>query len=269
MMPPTGPSRDEQLVNLAIEGVDRAAEIASAGARGLRVRDKGVNDPVSEADERIEREIGALLSKHSGIRVQGEEFSPDTSDDEFWSLDPIDGTFNFIFGVPIAAVSLALFREGRPVIGVIADLNLQRRYVAAPGRSATLDGKPIACLHNPLARSALMIGDFSSRTNPEIPNDFRGEVVARSRWHAARTRMIGSAALDLAWVAAGCAAASITFSNKLWDVGAGAALVLAAGGQLLDIHGRPWTTASDSLLAVASAETTDEFEWLFELARSL
>lgn len=145
-----------------------------------------------------------------------------------WVVDPLDGTANYSRGIPLFCVSIALECEGEPVLGVIHDLSREETFSGTVGLGARLNGAPISVSRNAdPARSIFATGlparrDFSA----ESLGDF-GRSLAR--WQ--KVRLLGSAALSLAYVAAGRCDAYAEQSIMPWDVAAGIALVRAAGGK--------------------------------------
>ena len=131
-----------ELLKVAEAAVDRGRVVTDSREPG-ELTFKGDRDMASEVDFAVEREVRAFLERETPeIGVLGEEEGGAT-DGTRWVLDPIDGTVNFIHGVPLWAISLGLIHEGRAVAGVIDHPALGTRYAAAEGLGATCNGKPI------------------------------------------------------------------------------------------------------------------------------
>lgn len=243
-----------ELLPIAVEAVDRASAVLRQRAPG-HVTIKGDRDPATEVDYAIERDIRAfLLDQAPEVGFLGEEDGRyGNSDSGFmWALDPVDGTVNFIHGVPLCGVSLGLVHNETPVLGVIDLPFLGYRYSAMLGAGAYRGDERIAARgHDDLADAVVAIGDYAVGTGSTIKNDDRFRVTERLAASVQRVRMFGSAATDLAWVAEGRISASVMLSNKPWDTVAGVLLAREAGAEVIDRHGRPHTSKSDSTVAVA------------------
>ena len=245
--------------------VPKAAAIArEAGARlreffsqGVETEYKGDVDLVTVADrtsEKLIRErLGEAFPEHG---VFGEEGTRERLAAEFrWYVDPLDGTTNFTHGFPQFCVSLGLEqrtaglppdRDGALVAAVIYDPLRDELYAAERGRGARLNGKPIHVSRRPLLAESLIATGFPSSKRQENPNvHFYQEFTLRSHG----VRRAGSAALDLAFVAAGRLEAFWEFNLKPWDTAAGVLLVQEAGGQVTGFSGQSFLLDSHEVLA--------------------
>lgn len=242
-----------ELLAVAEEAVDLARGIVlSAGP--LDVRAKGDRDMVTDVDLRVEREVRALLTERTPeIGVLGEEegLSGDTT--LRWALDPVDGTANFVHGIPLNAVSLGLIDGDRSIVGVIDTPFLRRRYTAVDGGGAHADGEPISASDTSvLDRAIVSTGDFgvgpSRATNPA-----RARLSSVLVEHVERICMWGSAAVDLAWLAEGRTDAIVMLGNKPWDTAAGVVIAREAGAVMVDVDGTPHTSESRATIGIAPA----------------
>jgi myo-inositol-1(or 4)-monophosphatase len=237
----------------AIEAVVRAGEAQMAHLGGsLRIDKKGAIDLVTEMDVEIERAFRAMIAERFPSHVVlGEEFeeSGDRNAESryCWVLDPIDGTTNYAHGLPIFCASLALEVDGQPVVGAVYDPNRRELFTAERGQGAWLNGAPLhASAASELIDSLLVTGFHYNihRDSSELIGLF-GEFISRAR----AVRRLGSAALDLCYVAAGRFDAFWEHKLQPWDVAAGALIVQEAGGVITTIDGAPFESRAGSVLA--------------------
>jgi myo-inositol-1(or 4)-monophosphatase len=184
----------------------------------------------------------------------GEEESQST-DGEFdrptWILDPVDGTVNFVHGIPLTASALALADRGRVVLGVIDFPFLGSRYWATAGGGAYMDGARVRPLRRvrSISDAVVTVGDLAVGSAARERNAMRLAVIEEMAGVVLRIRMLGSASLDLAWLAAGRTDGMVTLSNKPWDMAAGTVIARESGIQVVDIDGHDYGFASRSILA--------------------
>jgi myo-inositol-1(or 4)-monophosphatase len=247
MIPPA------ELLEIATEATSRAASMMrSRSPEGLT--GKGDRDYTSDVDFAIERTVREFLARVTpGIGFLGEEEPGDVDGlGEFWTLDPIDGTVNFVHSVPLCAVSLALVRGRRPVLGVIELPLLGARYVAVEGAGARGNGHPLrvsATEH--LHDGVVSLGDYAVGADAQRRNADRLALSHEFARRALRVRMFGSAATDLAWVAQGRTDACLTLSNNPWDTSAGVVIAREAGAKVVDVDGSEHTFDSQATIAAA------------------
>jgi myo-inositol-1(or 4)-monophosphatase len=244
----------DALVAQASAILDDAAEPFLAGHRAdSAVRKKG-NDFATDVDLAIERQVVAALVEATGIGVHGEEFGGSDVDSAWvWILDPVDGTFNYAAGSPMAGILLGLLHHGDPVAGLTWLPFIDQRYTAVAGGPLRKNGigqPPLASID--LADALIGAGSFSADARGRFPGRYRIAVLESLSRVSSRLRMHGSTGLDLAYVADGILGAAISFGGKVWDHAAGVALVRAAGGVVTDSAGEPWTPASRAVLAAGT-----------------
>lgn len=242
-----------RLVATAASILDDAAVPFIEGHRAQSAVAKKGNDFATEVDLAIERQVVAALVGATGIGVHGEEFGGEPIDSPMvWVLDPIDGTFNYAAGSPMAAILLGLLCETEPVAGLTWLPFMNQRYSAVLGGPLFADGIAVAPLTSQqLASSIVGIQTFNIDSRGRYPGRYRAAVLEQLTRQCSRVRMHGATGIDLAYVAAGILGGAISFGHFVWDHAAGVALVRAAGGVVTDLHGRPWTVASRSALAAA------------------
>ena len=239
----------------------RAAErhITSQNAGWHRKVKKREHDFVTDLDLEVERVMRSVLtdSNHMGAKLVGEEFggSRELGSGCYWVMDPIDGTTNVLRSIPSFTVTLALVVDGRPVVGIVSAPMFRERYTAVVGEGAYVEaGELRTPLHasgvTDLAGSLVSINDIYSVSDA---GDRRraGRITGALAERTLQIRCHGSIGLDMAWVAAGRLEACIAFSNRPWDVLAGALLVQEAGGCVFDGEGRPHDLSST--LAIGSS----------------
>jgi myo-inositol-1(or 4)-monophosphatase len=202
-------------------------------------------EAVTEADRASQRYIVAgLRRRFPDDGLVGEESETGTSitfectdpRGRNWVIDPIDGTNNFIAGLGAFAVCIGLLERGEPVLGVVYDVTRDLAYAAARGEGAWLGTKRLRVPQTPLSDSSMIMTTSNALGADGKCPAWAGRWVAQTNW---KIRMLGSAAIEAAQVAAGVAHGAITVNGKLWDAAAPAALVLEAGGVMTDFAGRP------------------------------
>ncbi|MBW0014297.1 inositol monophosphatase [Mycobacterium sp.] len=246
-------ARVAPLVDKAAAILDAAVPTFLEGHRADSAVAKKGNDFATEIDLAIERQVVAALEDATGIGVHGEEFGGTDVDSSWvWVVDPVDGTFNYAAGSPMAAILLALLHDGDPVAGLTWLPFIDVRYTAVAGGPLLKNGEPQPPLPaTELAENLVAVGAFSADSRGRFPGRYRLAVLENLSRVSSRLRMHGSTGIDLAYVADGILGAAITFGGHIWDHAAGVAQVRAAGGIVTDLAGRPWTPAARSVLAAA------------------
>jgi myo-inositol-1(or 4)-monophosphatase len=248
---------------MALDTADLGALVAEASAildaavdpflKGHRadsaVQKKG-NDFATEVDLAIERQVVDALTSKTGIGVHGEEFGgADVDSPLVWVLDPIDGTFNYAAGSPMAAILLGLVRDGEPVAGLTWIPFTGERLTAVVGEPLRYNGDEQPALRpTKLADSIVGVSTFNVESRGRVPGRYRLAVIENLSRQCSRMRMHGATGIDLAYTAAGILGGAISFSGHVWDHAAGVALVRAAGGVVTDLAGNDWTVKSPSAL---------------------
>jgi myo-inositol-1(or 4)-monophosphatase len=216
-----------------------------------RIREKGSIDLVTEADLAAEQHILSYFAdKTPGIAILAEESAADFSrvtDAPCWVIDPLDGTTNYAHGFPWYAVSIAYMEKKIPLIGAVYQVPGDTLFFAVKGNGASMNGREIRVSgENSLQRSLLATGfpyDIKNKYEPVL------EAIREILPRAQGLRRAGSAALDLAHLAAGHLDGFWEIELKPWDTAAGMLLVEEAGGTLTDFSGRPYSPFAGEILA--------------------
>ncbi|WP_067839579.1 inositol monophosphatase family protein [Nocardia lijiangensis] len=246
------------LLEIARRAVAIGGELLAKAEPG-QITQKGDRDFVTDLDLRVQAAVRQYLAETTPeIDFLGEELAelqPSlATNNAMWVLDPIDGTSNFIHGIPLSAVSLALVEHGHPSIGVILAPFLGLEYYAAADGGAFSNGEPISSSRaRALTESIVSLGDYAVGVGANTKNQRR--IVLTSALAAAveRVRMFGSAALDLAWVADGRTDACVILSNKPWDTAAGVLIAREAGALVTDSAGHDHSLMSTDTVAATPA----------------
>jgi len=239
----------QPLLNIAVQAARRAGEIIVRGLNRLHrleVRAKGQNDFVSEIDTAAERDIiETVRRRYPQHAFLAEESGQSGDDNEFvWIIDPLDGTTNFLHGYPQFAVSIGVQRRGRMEHAVVYDPMRQELFTASRGEGAQLDGKRIRVSPHIGLERALIGTGFPYRSNLQWLDPYMAMLKAVIQ-ETAGIRRPGSAALDLAYVAAGRLDAFWELGLSPWDTAAGMLLITEAGGMVGRLNGSEYKNESD------------------------
>ena len=218
----------------------------------MRVEKKGTIDLVTEIDIAIEREFRDMIAaRFPDHDVLGEEFGAGTEGHRAphccWVFDPIDGTTNYAHGLPIFCASLALEVDGEPIVAAVYDPNRKELFTAERGHGARLNGRMLrASAAESLIDSLLVTGfHYNVHKDPGKVIEMFAAFIARAR----AVRRLGSAALDLCYVAAGRFDGFWERQLQPWDVAGGALIVAEAGGRVTTMTGEPYGSRKGSVLA--------------------
>lgn len=218
---------------------------------------KGLNDLVSYVDKNAEKQIVKNLTKilpEAGF-ITEEETENVKGKTYTWIIDPLDGTTNFIHGIPTYSISIALYEEDQPVIGVVYEINRGEMFSAYKGGGAYLNNKPIYVSKNNNLSKCLLATGFPYYQFDKQPEYIKLFTEMMQKCHG--LRRIGSAAVDLAYVACGRFDAYFEYNLNSYDVAAGAYLVQQAGGTILNFSGGEEIFETREVLATNS-QVTDE-----------
>lgn len=227
------------LLNIAIRAAREAGKVIVRDIDRVDTLDvsvKGRNDFVSEVDRRAEHAIIATIRRsYPDHAVLGEESGADGESDHVWVIDPLDGTTNYLHGFPVFCVSIAIKYRGKIEHGVVYDPLRNELFTASRGRGAQLNDRRIRVSRRPGLEGALLGTGFPYRDLNQL--DEYLAVFRELITHTAGIRRAGSAALDLAYVAAGRMDGFWEYGLKEWDIAAGTLLIQEAGGTVTDFQG--------------------------------
>src|SRR5688572_5074070 len=228
------------MLNTAVKAARRAGNIITRATRNLDVvvvREKAANDFVSEVDREAEQAIiSTLREAYPGHAILAEESGASGSSEFRWVIDPLDGTTNFLHGFPQFCVSIALIHRGRIEKGVIYDPLRQELFTAARGAGASLNNRRIRVSKQSGLKGALLGTGFPFNDQRHV-EAYLGMMLDLMK-DTAGIRRAGSAALDLAYVAAGRLDGFWEIGLKKWDMAAGLLLIQEAGGIVTDLEGK-------------------------------
>jgi myo-inositol-1(or 4)-monophosphatase len=256
---------DPRLLATAVEAVVRAGEIHLSRFRaGVRIDKKGAIDLVTEVDLEVERMFRAMIAERfPDHEVLAEELGGGPGTARYrWVFDPLDGTTNYAHGLPIFCASLALEIDGEAEVAAVYDATRRELFTAERSVGAWLNGEPLKVSATAEMIEALLVTGFpyDVQENPEPYMRVFAAFIARAR----AVRRLGSAALDLCYVAAGRMDGFWEAQLNPWDTRAGALIVQEAGGRVTGMDGLPWNPAGGHILAsngtihAAMLETLDK-----------
>lgn len=205
----------------------------------LNIKEKAINDWVSEVDTKCEAAIIETIHKYQPYhQIMGEESGITGEDDEHrWIVDPLDGTSNFLHGIPHFCISIAYAHRGVVQSGVVYDPVRKEMFMAARGKGAQLNETRIRTTNRATLSGAMIANGRTPQVDDNRPNrDLSGALQVLAQKEAI-TRRMGAAALDLAYVACGRFDGFFEHELQLWDIAAGALIVQEAGGLVSDFSG--------------------------------
>jgi myo-inositol-1(or 4)-monophosphatase len=234
------------------------------------------HDLVTEVDKGSEKLIRNLIlthfPNHSFLGEEGVEPGPEASskalqqvsDAEYlWIVDPIDGTTNFVHGFPFFCVSIALAHKGEVIIGVVYDPTRDELFVAEKGKGAYMHGKKTTVSLEGKLSDSLVATGFPADHKGALPVNLKGTLALATKVRNLRSG--GSAALHMAYVAAGRLSGFWEIGLNSWDMAAGSLLIQESGGSVTDTAGKPYHLAVRNVLAT-NGHIHDELQQ--ELARA-
>lgn len=217
---------------------------------GFSVENKeGINNLVTEVDVACEKLIMDTIRKDFPDHfILSEETGEIRTDSAYkWIIDPIDGTVNFAHGIPICCVSIGLEKNGQVIMGAVYNPFLDEFFFAEKGQGATLNGKKISVTGKTDVFAACLVTGFpySYLDSENGPLDVFGRLIRKG----VPVRRLGSAAIDLCWVAAGRFDGFYEHKLNAWDSAAGFLMVEEAGGKVTDFEGKPYSLYQPHIVA--------------------
>ena len=252
------------LLNFTTDLARRAGAILRSRLDTRReVTSKGHADVVTDADRASEALIiGAIREQFPEHAILAEESGATAGQADYqWLIDPLDGTLNYLHGMPIFSVSLALLYRGELQVGVVYDPSRDEIFTAERGKGAHCNGRSLRVSDTSELVRALLTTGFPYDRFSQPDNNLREH--NRLLMKVQDIRRPGSAAMDLCYVAAGRSDAHWELGLSPWDIAAGALIVREAGGLVTDWNAQPWHPGGDRLVA---SNGTIHAELLQELA---
>jgi len=240
----------ERVKNVAIRAAKAAGRILIKGmTEELAVTYKGELDLVTQIDILSEQTIVGHIKRHfKDHQILAEEGNNQESGSPYrWIIDPLDGTTNYAHRFPCFCVSIAVEYQEEIKIGVIYDPIRKELFVAEKGRGATLNQQPLSVSSRPILKEALLVTGFAYNLRDHPNNNLNH--FSRLLMRAQGIRRMGSAALDLCYVAAGRLDGFWELNLKPWDTAAGSLILTEAGGQVTDFSGKTFLIDKPEILA--------------------
>ncbi len=240
------------LVNIAVSAARNASRVILHSMDNMdkvKASSKGHNDFVTSVDKKAEQfiidTIHAAYPEHSILAEESGE--QQGKDDITWIIDPLDGTTNFLYGFPHFAISIAVAEKGRIQHGVIYDPVRDELFTASRGRGASLNDKRLRVVDQKVLENCLLGTGFPFRS-PEMIDPYM-DIFKDFMIQCRDIRRAGSAALDLAYLAAGRIDGFWEFGLNKWDIAAGSLLIQEAGGIVDDMTGRQQFLETGNIIA--------------------
>lgn len=239
------------LKSTLIKATEAGARVMQSYFRGeFKISNKeGINNLVTEADHASEKAIFEVIRKDFPDHfILSEETGEICTDSSYkWIIDPIDGTVNFAHGLPLCCVSIAVEQDGEMILGAVYNPFLNEFFFAQKGYGATLNDKRLeVSTETEVEKSCLVTGfPYTYLDQPNGPL----EVFSRLIRKGVPVRRLGSAAMDLCWVAAGRFDGFYEHKLQAWDSAAGALIVEEAGGTVSDFTGKRYSPYQPHIIA--------------------
>jgi myo-inositol-1(or 4)-monophosphatase len=239
-------------LSTAIEAVTRAGAMQLAGAGHLHIEKKGAIDLVTEIDRDVERMFRALIAERfPGHAILAEEFAArgdrERAAQYTWVFDPVDGTTNYAHGLPIFCSAASLEIDGEAAVAAVYDPSRRELFTAERGVGAWMNGAPLRVSRAEHLIDSLLCTGFPYTVHEESRRLL--DVFAAFLETSRAVRRLGSAAIDLCYVAAGRLDGFWEMQLSPWDISAGALLVAEAGGTVSDLSGAAFESRRGEIIA--------------------
>ncbi len=243
---------EQKYLKVAVAAAKKAGKIFKTNfgkAKHVSTKNGNARDLVTEIDRRIEQVIKKQIHKaFPNHAILGEEFGlikAHNGSEYKWFIDPIDGTSNFIQGMPMCCISIGLWRNDKPLIGVIFNPILNTLYSALIKKGAFMNGKKIQVSKTNKLTNAF--GGFGWGRNINLGKKYYPVLIKQ----ASKLRTLGTTANDCCFLAEGIYDFHFQGEFKIWDIAAAIPIILEAGGKVTDWKGKPIRTESKNLIACA------------------
>ncbi|RYE25590.1 MAG: inositol monophosphatase [Sphingobacteriales bacterium] len=240
-----------ELKEVLMEATLEAGKIIQHYFQGtFTVDNKGsVNNLVTEVDKHSETKIIDIIKKHFPEHsIISEEVGELMQDSDYqWIIDPIDGTVNFAHGIPLCCVSIGLRYKDELLLGTVYNPMMNELFFAEKGKGATLNDKPISVSKKTDFKKACLVTGFPYKWPKKYEHPIK--VFERFIMEGLPVRRLGSAAIDLCWVACGRFDGFWEYNLNSWDVAAGYLIVQEAGGIITNFDGQPYSVFDKETLA--------------------
>ncbi|MEV8439494.1 inositol monophosphatase family protein [Actinosynnema sp. NPDC051121] len=251
----------DQLAEIAQEAVGIGTQLIKR-SRPKTVTEKVDRDTYTDVDVQIERAVRAYLAEATpDIGFIGEEEGRSVSisnENRYWTLDPIDGTANYVHGLPLCAVQIALIIDETTTVAAIDLPYMDSRYIATLGHGSYVNGTRMRISGTTsLSKSIVSIGDYATGSDSESRNRPRFKLTSELAQKVERIRMFGSAAHDLVWMAEGKTDATVILSNNILDIAPGALIAREAGARVGDTDNDEYSTKSPNIIAATPGVYSD------------
>lgn len=242
-------TNEQQYLNLAVNFAKNASIIFKkyfGKPKNIKIKDGDPRNLVTEIDKKIETEFRKLISKEfPNHKVIGEEFgiTKTSNQDLVWIIDPIDGTTNYIQGLPICCISIGLWQNNQPLVAVVYNPILEQLFTAIKGQGSYLNGQKIKVSNKSSVN--LTYGGFGWGKNIKKAQINFPKLIPLLH----KVRTLGSATYEMCYTALGVYDFHIQNEINIWDFAASALIVTEAGGEVSELDGKKLSMESKSFLA--------------------
>ncbi|MFC1768486.1 inositol monophosphatase family protein [Nanoarchaeota archaeon] len=234
--------------NVGIRAAKEAGQLIMKEFRKEKsYKSKSVDQNVTEVDFKSQKRIISVISKKYPDHdiIAEEKYHKKSKSKYEWIIDPIDGTDNYIYGLPHFCVSIALAHEGGVILGIVYNPVIKELFTAEKGKGAYFNGKKIHVNKGKQYPQPLILFDASLHFMTD--KKLKGLRALAKKGFYIRTK--GSCALDMCYIAKGYVQGKVAYNIKAWDIAAAGLIIEEAGGKVTDHNGEPWSTKSTRIIA--------------------